>query len=317
MKRQNLAELAILFLNSQALSRKSRPLTSKSYAIDLNQFLGLKNTDRIFFSGTSWRYELPKTRGTVPMERIEDGFLDHVQAAQKRWSKLAPASRNRKAATLKSFAGWLYREGHFDQDLAPRIYAPKVPQRVPHFISADEALRLVDLLTQEARAGRDGAQVTLCLVLLLYGSGLRISEALALTWADVDLGKRQLRITGKGGRSRLAVIPKLTGEALKKMPIPSHDAFVLGGKPMNYTDAYRRVREAGARAGFLKPLNPHALRHSFATHLLTSGTDLRALQELLGHESLVATQKYTHLSMDALARTLEGHHPLSGWRRKT
>ena len=94
--------------------------------------------------------------------------------------------------------------------------------------------------------------------------------------------------------------------------LPRTGEYVFGGDTAwSPRKAFERVREAGARAGLLKPLHPHALRHSFATHLLTSGADLRVLQELLGHRSLAATQKYTHLSLDHLARALEKHHPLS------
>jgi site-specific recombinase XerD len=111
------------------------------------------------------------------------------------------------------------------------------------------------------------------------------------------------------------VFPQIVWDQLRE--VPARGPFVVGGDhAMDSRKGYEIVRRAGQRAGLLKPLHPHALRHSFATHLLTSGTDLRILQELLGHKSLAATQKYTHLSIDHVARSLEKHHPLSASKIK-
>jgi integrase/recombinase XerC/integrase/recombinase XerD len=109
---------------------------------------------------------------------------------------------------------------------------------------------------------------------------------------------------------RLVTLPELVWKSLRTLSVTG--AYVFGGEaPLNPRVAYSIVQAAGKKAQLLKPLHPHALRHSFATHLLTSGADLRVLQELLGHKSLLATQKYTHLSLDHLARSMEKHHPLS------
>jgi integrase/recombinase XerC/integrase/recombinase XerD len=158
--------------------------------------------------------------------------------------------------------------------------------------------------------------VVRAMILLLYGGGLRISEACSLRWSDMEMaGERSLRVAGKGGRQRVVTVPELTWSALQALP---HEGrFVFGGEcELSSRKAYEWVRQAGARAGLLKPLHPHALRHSYATHLLSSGADLRVLQELLGHRSLAATQKYTHLSLDHLARAMEKHHPLSASKLK-
>jgi len=106
-------------------------------------------------------------------------------------------------------------------------------------------------------------------------------------------------------------LPDLGIEILKKLKKLTDDDFVFGIEPLNPRVAYEWVRTRGAKAMLMKPLHPHALRHSFATHLLSSGANLRTLQELLGHESLQATEKYTHLGIDQLARTMEMHHPLN------
>jgi integrase/recombinase XerC/integrase/recombinase XerD len=171
-----------------------------------------------------------------------------------------------------------------------------------NFLSVDEALSLLKVLHDP---------MTRALVLLLYGAGLRVSEACLLKRKNLVESGRALRILGKGGHERLVALPESAWRAL--MALPSQGEYVLSGdKPLHPRAAYELVRQAGLEAGLLRPLHPHALRHSFATHMLSSGADLRVLQELLGHRSLAATQKYTHLSIDQLARTLEKHHPLSG-----
>ncbi len=146
-----------------------------------------------------------------------------------------------------------------------------------------------------------------------------MSEACSLRWTDIRMKERVLKVLGKGGKERLVAVPGKVTRALRPLA-GSGDEFVFGAAALDARRAYDWVRDAGRRAGLLKPLHPHALRHSFATHLLASGANLRALQELLGHASLQATQKYTHVSIDQLARTLERHHPLSspkGAKRKT
>ncbi len=135
-----------------------------------------------------------------------------------------------------------------------------------------------------------------------------MSEACQLKWTNVDLEKKILRILGKGQKERLVALPDLTITELKRTN--QSEIYVWGSKELNQRTAYSMIRTLGAKANLLRPLHPHALRHSFATHLLSSGANLRTLQELLGHQSLSATEKYTHLSVDQLARTMEKSHPL-------
>jgi integrase/recombinase XerC/integrase/recombinase XerD len=237
-----------------------------------------------------------------------------IRQAQTLWQDLAPASRNRKLAAVRSFLKWLHQTGEIEDDFSSRLVSTKVPVRLPHFISVDEALSLI-------RSLKPGT-VEHALVLLLYGGGLRVSEACGLRWRDLAV-ERTLRVTGKGGKERLIAVPQLVWTSVKALgatrpEAPAANSSVLSGgvEPFSPRQAYNIVREAGRKAQLLKPLHPHALRHSFATHLLTSGADLRVLQELLGHSSLLATQKYTHLSLDHLARSMEKHHPLSASKLK-
>jgi site-specific recombinase XerD len=219
--------------------------------------------------------------------------------AQIKWGNLSPATRNRKGAVLKSFARYLFDQKIIDRDLAIRIHLPKVPKKIPHFLSVDEAVAVL-------KTPMD--QYDRILFLLMYGCGLRVSEACNLAFREINLQQRTLRISGKGQKQRIVVMPKILENELSK--INKNTEFIFGNGPMDPRKAFEKIRKMGQFAGLTKNLNPHALRHSFATHLLSSGANLRVLQELLGHESLQATEKYTHLDINHLARIMENHHPL-------
>lgn len=226
------------------------------------------------------------------------------------WSPLSPASRNRKFTVLRGFLGWLFENQYIEKDWRSQLVGPKVPQKIPDFLSLDEVLALFKSLGNHPEV--------LVLSCLLYGGGLRVSEACGLKWADLDRVKRTARILGKGGKQRLVALPDLVWAELGRLSSREGEgqSYIFGAEPLDTRTAYEWIRQAGARAGLHRPLHPHTLRHSYATHLLSSGTDLRVLQELLGHKSLTATQKYTHLSMDHLARSLETFHPLSASKLK-
>lgn len=278
------------YLNFMDFVKSSSSLTLKAYKIDLEQVFGTA--------------EAPKAQAAVD----EAQLLTLVREAMNRWAPLSLSSRNRKSATLKSFFGWAYQEQLTERDLSTQVICPKVPKKLPHFLSVDEAL----VVLASFKASRTLPELReKALFLLLYGGGLRVSEACNLLWKDVHFATRSLRLLGKGQKERMVIIPRLAIEALENLKSLSEGDFVFGEKALNPRVAYDWVRSRGAKALLMKPLHPHALRHSFATHLLSSGANLRTLQEMLGHESLQATEKYTHLGVDQLARTLETHHPLS------
>ncbi len=240
----------------------------------------------------------------------ESDILSHIRSRQAKWSDLSPATRNRKAAALKSFFNWLYSRGEISKEISPQIICPKVPQKIPHFLSPDEALSILKSYPPELSLDELYDKT---LFSLLYGSGLRVSEACQLGWKQVDFSGRRLLVTRKGQKDQWVPTPKLTQNLLKKLQSTMKSkSFIWGDQPLSTRKAYEIVRQRGVKAQLLKPLHPHALRHSFATHLLTSGADLRTLQELLGHNSLAATQKYTHITTHELARMMESHHPLGG-----
>ena len=268
--------------------------TARSYQLDLKQVFVKKSKSQIL---------------------DEEEITLCCRKAQNRWGTLSLASRNRKAASLRSFLHWLYKEALTQKDWAFQIQGPKVPQKVPHFLSIDEVLALINTLENELKISkiekrRIKTKKELILISLIYGGGLRVSEACGLLWENIDLNAHTLTVIGKGGRERKVSIPGYTLALLKK--IPQDSLYVFGAKALDTRQAHRMVKAVGVRAGLIKSLNPHALRHSYATHMLSSGVNLRTLQELLGHTSLRATQKYTHLSLDKLAQVVEKYHPLAG-----
>ncbi|MGZ3769636.1 MAG: tyrosine-type recombinase/integrase [Bdellovibrio sp.] len=277
------------YLKFMAFIKSASPLTIKHYTLDLEQ---------------AFNYD---EKSGFPKGLSEEDLMTLVRAAFNRWSALSLASRNRKAATLKSFFRWAFQENLTEKDLSLQITCPKVPKKIPHFLSVDEAVAVLKSFSTEEK---DYLKEKV-LFLLLYGGGLRISEACNLKWAQLQNSQKTIRVIGKGSKERIVALPSLAVEVLQKWKKEnSFGEFVFGDFPLNQRTAYEMIRQSGIRAGLLKPLHPHALRHSFATHLLSSGANLRILQELLGHESLQATEKYTHLGIDHLARTMEALHPL-------
>ncbi|OQW48415.1 MAG: hypothetical protein A4S09_04355 [Proteobacteria bacterium SG_bin7] len=268
--------------------------TCKAYSVDLHQVFLEKNSNKI-------------------LEINETQFLKKIRETQNSWGKLSLASRNRKASTLKAFAHWLTQRGYLKRDIAHQIVAPRVPRKIPHFISIDETLALLKIAIQQKKIKNENekkrSNQQLLLLGLLYGGGLRISEACNIQFSDIDVSRRVIKVTGKGKKQRLITLPQIFWEQIRNQQIKK-EKFLFGEKPLNPRIGYRLVRDLGIKAGLSKPLNPHALRHSFATHLLSEGVNLRTLQELLGHNSLQTTQKYTHLSIDKLTQVMEDYHPL-------
>lgn len=306
-ERPNLATLTLKYLKYLSLQRTASEHTSKSYASDLGQFLAPIGVQKILYTPltpVSSFQVIAKKNQAIQNTWNEKTLLELMQKSQAVWASLSAASRNRKWACVRGFLRYLKEKEFIKDNLELRIHSAKLPQKIAHFISVDEAIALV-------KAMKDGPEKAL--VLLLYGGGLRVSEACSLEWRDLLSESRAIRVKGKGGRERLVALPDSCWKLIGKLE--RRGKYVLNGdSPLSSRKAYDWVKEAGARAGLLRPLHPHALRHSFATHLLTSGADLRVLQELLGHQSLSATQKYTHLTIDHLANAMEKHHPLERLR---
>jgi site-specific recombinase XerD len=302
------------YLNLNVYIKTSSFNTTKAYAKDLEQFLSPMKLGRIIYHSGNWSY--PNTRPNITDLDVFDSseisaIKELLRLAQNQWAPLSLASKNRKYSTLKGFFGWLYDEGSISEDISSTIICPKVPARIPNFISMDEAIAI--LKGTQNRKDKDKSRDQL-LFLLLYGAGLRVSEACGLLRDQVDSHSRVIRVMGKGQKERVVAVVPILNHALQSYS--KNTKYIFGEEPLSTRLAYDIIKKLGVEVGLHRPLHPHALRHSFATHMLSSGTDLRILQELLGHESLVATQKYLHLSMENLSRTMENTHPLGQMKRK-
>lgn len=238
-----------------------------------------------------------------------------------------PSTIGRKVATLRAFYRFLFRKGLVTKNVAAQLKSPKIRKGLPRFLTVDEAFRVVeapsdDPQREDALRLRDRA-----LLELLYGAGVRVSELRGLTIADVDLGARRVRVMGKGRKERLAPFGAPALEALrawldvrllvlaraKADAADAREALWLGehGTALTVRQIQNIVRRYGALGAGRGDLHPHALRHSYATHLLDAGADLRGIQELLGHASLATTQRYTHVSVDRLMAVYDKAHPLA------
>ena len=227
---------------------------------------------------------------------------EHIRRALADGSGLAPATLQRRLAALRSFLDYLVEKGLIAASVAAAVPTPKARRKLPTVLNEEESAA--------ALAAPEASPQTRALLTLLYGSGLRISEAMGLRWDDISFSAKTLRVRhGKGAKERIvplldAVTEALT--ALKKFDAPGERIFT-----MSVRTAQREVSRWAKAAGLPHRVTPHTLRHSFATHLLSSGAHLRAIQELLGHESLSTTQRYTHLDMKALCAEYDRAHPLA------
>ncbi|EJF74674.1 tyrosine recombinase XerC [Bartonella alsatica] len=239
--------------------------------------------------------------------------------AYRRARNISARSLSRAIAGLRSFFSYLSQEGIVNIPAAKLIRPPKHPKSLPKPLAIKSALHLVKQENQQENEPWIIARNTAVLV-LLYGCGMRISEALALTPEQFsDPEKKNLFVTGKGGKTRLVPLIKAVHEAvqnyLKCCPYPLVDNQPMfrgaRGAPLQPAIIQRTVRNLRAHLGLPETATPHTLRHSFATHLLSRGGDLRTIQELLGHASLSTTQAYTHVDTDHLLEIYQKAHPRS------
>lgn len=237
--------------------------------------------------------------------------------AERRAEGLGNASAARELSALKAFIAFA-REQAGDPDPAPpRLRGPRIKKGLPRPVTPDDAVNLAELAGDSAREDWIGARDR-AVLLLMYGSGLRIAEALSLQGRDVPLGET-LQVTGKGGKQRVVPVLPITREAVAEYaaacpwPISSKEPLFRGAKggPLSPGMVQRAMAEARRALGLPDSATPHALRHSFATHLLGAGADLRSLQELLGHASLGSTQIYTKVDAASLLENYRLAHPRS------
>lgn len=243
--------------------------------------------------------------------------LRHLRGfVARRFDENRPASLARKISTLRSFWKFLIRKRLADKDPASLLSTPKVHQPLQNYLSVDEVIHLLESHRSDDVLGvRDMA-----IWEVGYGSGLRVSELVGLNIPDLDREEGWIRTFGKGKKERIVPFGEKAAAALNRYLARRHElisadtesgALFLSvrGKRLTTRDVRRRLKEHLLRAGLDTSITPHGLRHSFATHLLDSGADLRGIQELLGHENLSTTQRYTHVSIDRLMEVYDAAHP--------
>lgn len=296
------------FLAYLRLNRNVSPHTIRAYRADLVQFLQfLERRD-------AQRPDEPT--GVRVGARVVRDYLSELYRRG-----LAASSAARKLAALRSFTRYLAREGLLATDPVAPVGAPKRPTLLPVHLGEPEVARLLETPDPTHPRGRRDRAI----LELLYASGLRLGELVALDLGDVHLSGRMLRVRGKGGRERLVPFNRSAAAALKAY-LPDRQALVAArerGRPgpedplfVNYRGGRlsarsvdRLIRKYVALAAVALGTSAHALRHSFATHLLARGADLRAIQELLGHRRLSTTQRYTHVDAGQLVAVYRKTHP--------
>lgn len=308
------------FLESMRLEEGASEHTLRAYASDLEQLAR-------FVAGWSAGAECDyRGRGA---ELESDALLapdsltaDAIRAWTARMHRagLSPVTIGRKLAAARSFGTFLCREGHLERNPARTVRNPKVAQTLPAFLTESEMAQLLDFDDASTAGIRDRAVLE-----LLYATGLRASEITGLRDDDLELGERTVRVRGKGGKERLVPFGKPAREALERWLAvreewrtePSGDALFLtpSGAGLQPEGLRALLDHRLAASSLTRRVTPHALRHSFATHLLNAGADLRAIQELLGHASLATTQRYTHLSTRRLQDVYRNAHPRARRRR--
>ncbi|MEJ2433630.1 MAG: tyrosine recombinase XerC [Pseudolabrys sp.] len=275
--------------------RRLSPNTQLSYRRDLARFCEFCRTQSV----GAWR-----------------DLTEHTVRAFVAWRHrggLGGRSLQRELSSLRSFFDYLIEEGLAGHNPARAVRAPKSPRRLPKTLDVDQSARLMEIPGDDELALRDRAMLE-----LFYASGLRLSELVGLDLADIDLREALVRVTGKGRKVREVPVGRFAIAALRAWLARRADLvkagepalFVSrGGARISRRNVQQRLRQWAQRQGIDVRVHPHMLRHSFASHLLESSGDLRAVQELLGHADIATTQVYTHLDFQHLANVYDRAHP--------
>ena len=293
------------------------------FADHLRAFLGYLDAERGLAANTlaAYRRDLERfldhlrRRGMTDLNRLTPDDVLHFMGAEK-VRGLAVSSIARALVAVKLLVRYLAQEGVIERDLIGLMDGPHVWQNLPEWLHEREVERLLAAVPPaEAMARRDRA-----LLEVLYGAGLRASEAAGLTVPNTHLDEQYLRVIGKGDKERIVPIGRPACEALRDYLAQERprldrarrtDAVFLSrtGRPLGRETIWRIVRKYARRAGLEKNVHPHTLRHSFATHLVSHGADLRTVQEMLGHVTIATTQRYLHVDAPRLKAIHRKYHP--------
>ena len=274
------------------VERQMSPNTVASYVSDVSEFL--------------------ESAGKRPTE-IHPG--DVVRYLEDRGESLSKRSQARFLSSLRSFFDWMILEGELKENPCDGVDSPKLGVYLPEVLSVDEVAAVMDSVDLRTWQGvRDRA-----ILEVLYGCGLRVSEACTLLISHVFLDEGFVRVVGKGDKERIVPIGGMASDAFQEYlavrpepESPEYDdvAFLNRfGKPLSRVSVFNMVKKQAMLAGIRKEISPHTFRHSFATHLVENGADLRVVQEMLGHESILTTEIYTHIDTHTWQASVLDHHP--------
>jgi integrase/recombinase XerC len=275
--------------------RRLSPHTSAAYSRDLAQF---------------HRYCMQQ--GITDWDTV-DLHLVRAFAASRHRGGLSPHSVQRLLAAIRAFYTYLLREHAVRNNPANEVRAPKAAKRLPQTLDADQMARLLEIPGDDAAAVRDRAVME-----LLYSSGLRLAELISVNLNDINLADATVTVSGKGSKTRIVPVGRQAKQAVAawlkvraEFAKPDDVSLFVGprGGRLSPRSLQARVRKLGRAQGIQQNVYPHLFRHSFASHLLESSGDLRAVQELLGHANISTTQVYTHLDFQHLARIYDQAHP--------
>ena len=292
------------FIEYLRVERNASDLTIKSYEEDLIALV-------LYFEETEGREVELSEVTTLELRR----FVAELQQAG-----YAKSTISRKLACLRSFFRFAVREGWVEANIAKPLRNPRAGRKLPHFLSAEEIARLLESPPSTNASGvRDRA-----ILETMYSAGLRVSELVGLSIEDIDFSAGLVRVRGKGRKERLSPLGSYAQKAIKnwlsqREPNPKatkeHASAVFlnrFGNRLTSRSVGRMLEKYLKQCGLDQRTSPHTLRHSFATHLLDRGADIRSVQELLGHKSLITTQIYTHVSTERLREVYESAHPRAG-----
>ncbi|MBP5486074.1 MAG: site-specific tyrosine recombinase XerD [Bacteroidales bacterium] len=249
--------------------------------------------------------------GVEPAQVTTQDVLDYLAIN----NKISKRSQSRQLSAFRSFFDWLVMEGDRRDNPCDPIDTPKIGRYLPEVLSVEEVGAIMDSVDLSRWTGvRDRA-----ILEVLYGCGLRVSEAVGLKISHVYLDDGFLRVVGKGNKERIVPMGEMAVDAVRKYiqarPEPESpqfdDIMFLNrfGRPLSRVSMFKMVKKQAMAAGVSKEISPHTFRHSFATHLIENGADLRVVQEMLGHESILTTEIYTHIDSSTWQRSILEHHP--------
>lgn len=313
------------FANYLELERNYSSHTIRAYVNDLRQFIHGDGNSPVVSDALDFSPTRPvATGGALEAESLRE----YVRNIQERYSRQTVV---RKVSAIRTFCRYLRREQLIEDDPSKLVRGPKLARRLPPCLDKEEIARLFGA-TEKPEAGDEGGSNSVrdrAILELLYASGMRVSELCSARIQDLNLEQREMRVLGKGSRERVVLLNQSCCDWLKqyldqrveRRVRPDAEPGINGlqpeaplfvsrqSTPLSTRSVHRIVLKYARIAGIDKVITPHTLRHSFATHLLEGGADLRVVQDLLGHSSISTTQIYTHVSMERLRRVYMNAHP--------